>query len=70
MDVHIVPIGDLIGHLWAGCPCGPRTNVVLRDDGTTALLVTHHSLDNREADERAGVVDSPGWQCVEVDRCR
>lgn len=51
--VHVVPIHDLIEHDSDGgeCPCGPTMEPVMREDGSNGWLVTHHSLDGREADE-------------------
>jgi hypothetical protein len=48
---HIAPIADLITHNVNDCPCGPTTAPVERPDGSIGWLVTHHSLDGREADE-------------------
>ncbi len=72
--VHVVPLGDAIGHLaptdatagggswlsieelpgedFGDCPCGPRVEPVLADDGSMGWLITHHSLDGRELAER------------------
>lgn len=52
-SVHVLPVGDLIEHIDVGtdCPCGPTTEAVFRDDGTNGWLITHHSLDGREANE-------------------
>jgi hypothetical protein len=53
-ELHVVPVNDLIEHDTLGdCPCGPETRPVERDDGSFGWLVTHHSLDGREARERA-----------------
>ena len=51
--VHVLPIGDLIEHEDVGdeCACGPTTEPVMRDDGSNGWLITHHSLDGREAHE-------------------
>lgn len=51
--VHVVPVGDLIEHDADGgdCLCGPATEPVMRDDGSSGWLITHHSLDGREASE-------------------
>lgn len=35
-----------------GCPCGPRVEAVMRDDGSNGWLYIHHSLDGRELRER------------------
>ena len=50
---HVLPVGDLIDHPTDGsdCPCGPRTEAVMRDDGSNGWLVVHHSLDGRETAE-------------------
>jgi hypothetical protein len=52
--IHVHPIGDLIRHDTDGqdCACGPRTEPVARDDGTTGWLIVHHSLDGRELTEQ------------------
>ncbi len=50
-DVQVVPVADLIDHLDDGCPCGPSTEPVERDDGSVGWLVVHHSLDGRELAE-------------------
>jgi hypothetical protein len=51
--VHVHPLGDLIEHDTTGddCPCGPTTEPVQRDDGSTGWVIRHHSLDGREANE-------------------
>ncbi len=50
---HVHPVGDLIEHDTESddCVCGPGMRPVRRDDGTIGWLVTHHSLDGREANE-------------------
>lgn len=49
MSAHVVPRDDLAEHeLTADCPCGP--DIDTSDDGD---LWVHHSIDGREADERA-----------------
>lgn len=45
---HVLPVDDLIEHLWEDCPCGPLTEPVPRDDGSIGWIVTRHSLDGRE----------------------
>jgi hypothetical protein len=56
--VHTLPLGDLIEHENVGddCPCGPTIEPVPRDDGSFGWLISHHSLDGREAREE-GVAD-------------
>lgn len=51
--VHVVPVDDLIDHDTSGgdCVCGPTPEAVKRDDGSIGWLLTHHSLDGREAFE-------------------
>lgn len=49
--VHVLPVNDLIDHLDEDCVCGATTEPVPRDDGSMGWLVTHHSLDGREAYE-------------------
>ena len=53
--VHVVPVGDGIKHIEdddATCVCGPVTEAVFREDGSSGWLITHHSLDDRERYER------------------
>lgn len=52
---HVAPIDDLIDHPTDGtdCPCGPRVEAVMRDDGSNGWLLVHHSLDGRESVELA-----------------
>ncbi len=51
--IHVYPAGDLIEHDTdsSDCACGPTTEPVPRDDGSMGWLITHHSLDGREANE-------------------
>lgn len=48
--IHTYPVADLIEHVTDGdgCPCGPTTEPVMRDDGSNGWVVIHHSLDGRE----------------------
>ncbi len=52
---HVVPINDLIEHdsdtNALSCICQPELELVPCDDGTTAALIVHHSLDGRELEE-------------------
>lgn len=51
-DVHVTPENDLTQHERSdSCICGPTTEPVPADDGSMGWLVTHHSLDGREAGE-------------------
>lgn len=50
-EVHVVPVADVYEHADRDCLCGPRVEAVFRDDGSNGWLVTHHSLDGREASE-------------------
>jgi hypothetical protein len=51
-DVHVTPVGDLIEHTTTDdCPCGPTTQPVQRDNGSTGWVTVHHSLDGREQRE-------------------
>lgn len=52
--VHVLPNNDLIEHEDEGddCPCGPTLEPVPCVDGSMGWVVTHHSLDGREANER------------------
>ncbi len=53
-SVHIVPLEDLVAHEPNDCPCGPDTEFVANAaDGPDGWLITHHSLDAREASEPA-----------------
>jgi hypothetical protein len=51
--VHVLPNNDLIEHEDEGtdCPCGPTTEPVFDADGACGWVITHHSLDGREAHE-------------------
>ena len=55
--VHVYPNNDLIEHDTDGgdFPCGPAVEPVFDADGACGWVITHHSLDGREADE-LGVV--------------
>jgi len=51
-DIHVTPVGDLCGHEFsASCVCLPRTEPVVRDDGSVGWMYVHSSLDGREASE-------------------
>ena len=50
-EVHVIPNLDLIAHVYDDCPCGPVSEPVKRDDGSVNWVITHHSLDGREASE-------------------
>ncbi|MGW9447042.1 hypothetical protein [Bacillus mobilis] len=54
--VHVYPTGDLVEHdtdtTEADCACGPTTRPITRDDGSIGWVITHHSLDGREAHEK------------------
>lgn len=53
MNVHVIPVGDLIEHEpFERCVCGPAYEHVQGEDGASGWLIIHHSLDNREQDER------------------
>lgn len=53
MATHVVPADELIEHVTTGeCPCGPRDELVERDDGSVGWVTVHHSLDGRESEER------------------
>ena len=51
--IHVLPVNDLIEHDSSGvdCICGPEVEPVPRDDGSMGWLISHHSLDGREAYE-------------------
>ncbi len=52
MSLHVVPVGDLIEHETTDdCLCGPRSEPVVREDGSYGWVVVHHSLDGREKEE-------------------
>lgn len=47
---HVLPLGDAVEHDESeDCVCGPDVEPIQRADGSMAWLVTHHSLDGREA---------------------
>ena len=50
---HVTPVADIVDHDTGGgdCVCGPRAEVVKRDDGSVAWVIVHHSLDGRELHE-------------------
>lgn len=50
-EVHVIPLLDLIEHGLADCVCGTTTEPVERADGSFGWIITHHSLDGREAQE-------------------
>jgi hypothetical protein len=52
--LHVVPVDDLVEHNTDGedCVCGPTIEPLELDDGSMGWVITHHSLDNREAKER------------------
>ena len=48
IEMHVLPLGDLIEHEKTDeCICGP--DVAFLGDGR--MMVEHHSLDGREAEE-------------------
>lgn len=51
--VHVFPLADLIEHEVDGelCVCGPHTEWLITQDGSTGKVITHHSLDGRELAE-------------------
>lgn len=50
--VHTIPLDDQIIHDHsADCPCGPTAAPSPMPEGRTGWIVTHHSLDGREASE-------------------
>jgi hypothetical protein len=50
--VHVHPLGDQLTHsLDEDCVCGPTAALVSDADGDDAYVITHHSLDGREANE-------------------
>lgn len=52
--VHVYPLDDVVAHELAdGCACGPTPELVPNPDGPDGWMWTHHSLDGREATERA-----------------
>lgn len=51
-SVHVIPVHDQIEHSEdEHCACGPEVEAVFRFDGSCGWLITHHSLDGREASE-------------------
>ncbi len=64
--VHVYPDRDLLEHdteRGEGCICGPDVEAVFREDGSNGWLITHHSLDGREAREKACArpAPTPSW---------
>lgn len=50
--VHVLPLEDLIEHdRTDDCLCGPTPECIPNDDQPDGWVHTHHSLDNREAQE-------------------
>jgi len=49
--VHVMPEGDLVEHEFVDCVCTPTAEPVKRDDGSVGWVISHHSLDGREAHE-------------------
>lgn len=54
--IHVHPLDDLIGHDLddeGDCPCGPAVEITTRAaaDLPDSWLITHASLDGREANE-------------------
>lgn len=53
--VHFVPVDDLVEHdtatTSADCVCGPTREIVDYGPASHGLVVTHYSLDGREAHE-------------------
>jgi len=51
--VHVYPVNDLIEHDTDSDDgiCGPTPEAVAREDGSMGWLMSHHSLDGREANE-------------------
>ena len=48
-EVHVHPVRDLIEHEFTEkCPCSPEQRPVEREDGGTARVVVHRSLDGSE----------------------
>lgn len=54
--IHVYPLNDLVEHDTASddCVCVPDQIPVERDDGSVGWIVSHHSLDGREAREVSG----------------
>lgn len=50
--VHVTPTQDAVEHGGEDCICGPTIEPVEGADGHIGWLITHHSLDGREAVER------------------
>jgi hypothetical protein len=58
MELHIVPVADLIDHdLTDECACGPADESVTHDDGSIEWVTVHASLDGREQRERRSTRD-------------
>ena len=50
-EFHVVPVNDLVEHEPHNCVCGPKIELRIREDKTTATIHIHHSLDGREYTE-------------------
>lgn len=51
--VHSVPLDDAIVHEFTDtCPCGPTTKPTPMPEGRVGWILSHHSLDGREAAEQ------------------
>jgi hypothetical protein len=50
--VHVIPLDDVVPHdRIDDCLCGPTSECIPKDNGPDGWVVTHHSLDGREANE-------------------
>jgi hypothetical protein len=53
--MHVVPVGDTVGHDTSGdadCVCGPEVGEIQTwERGIVGHVVTHHSIDGREQRE-------------------
>lgn len=65
-QVHVWPVDDLVAHVaQVDCLCGPAVEYPSVANG--AVLVTHASLDGREAREAAGDTSGGAWKVQEFE---
>lgn len=48
-EFHVVPLHDVVAHEFEDCVCGPLSEPVQADSGEIGWVITHWSLDGREA---------------------
>lgn len=45
--IHIVPLNDIFGHVWANCNCEPQFAVLVGPDGFVTMRYSHTAYDGR-----------------------